>query len=600
MKNLIVAAVLWFAAGPARAQLAGCQHTSGLLQLQKVRATASGTQILGCLNASFDVLSSSTAVPTSTSAVTFVSSVTITGAGGLSVTYGISAATITTTGAATIYDTLIASANVNIRAGSTEHKLRYYGNPSSGDPAQTNVLMIQNMHPNLPSAIRFEDAAGDEMGAIGYSNLNGNIYGPNIMFLGLSSLLSGVGSAYAVAPQFRIINSGLYSGTAHSFIVAESSGNGAFMLIRDGQGAGLESGSPPVGFYHDGAGNIGINQNFLANNNTDPIMPSTLTVVGSAQFGSTGISTFSSAGGLAIASGQSITLSGGGQITGASAGLYGTPSINVTNLTMTGAITSYPVTISGGSVTVNNGIIGTIYGISAATGNFTGTGANYSLTTSSGISVGSGQILFTGAGQGVGYGANAGGVAGMPGYGMYLPGNATYGSVNLVYDSFGNQPYIASRDSRNPATVPKFAINATGVGIGTDSPATPLHVVGAIRQTDTLSCTLGLKSDANGTITGCVASSRTIKKNISDSVYSGSIIDKLRPRYFEYINPSRDGGGLHAGFIAEEVEEVFPRAVVPAGENLKGVDANAMISLLVQEVQQLRKRVAVLEKNRVR
>src|SRR3990167_10919573 len=93
MKNLIVAAVLWFAAGPARAQLAGCQHTRGLLQLQKIRATASGTQILGCLNASFDVLSSSTAVPTSTSAVTFASSVTITGAGGLAVTYGVTAAT---------------------------------------------------------------------------------------------------------------------------------------------------------------------------------------------------------------------------------------------------------------------------------------------------------------------------------------------------------------------------------------------------------------------------------------------------------------------------------------------------------------------------
>ena len=58
------------AAIPASAQLTGCQYTSGGLQLQKVRASASGTQILGCLNISLDSLSASSASLTgSTSAV---------------------------------------------------------------------------------------------------------------------------------------------------------------------------------------------------------------------------------------------------------------------------------------------------------------------------------------------------------------------------------------------------------------------------------------------------------------------------------------------------------------------------------------------------
>ncbi|MEK7124983.1 MAG: tail fiber domain-containing protein, partial [Patescibacteria group bacterium] len=124
---------------------------------------------------------------------------------------------------------------------------------------------------------------------------------------------------------------------------------------------------------------------------------------------------------------------------------------------------------------------------------------------------------------------------------------------------------------------------------------TAFNVTGAITQSDTLSCTLGLKSDAAGTITGCVTSDRALKKNIVDMPYSNSVIDRLRPRTFDYKRPDRDGGGHHAGFVAQEVLSILPSAVVPAGNKLLGVDSLAITAALVKEVQELRKRVSALE-----
>lgn len=69
MKSLIMLMLL--AVMPAKAQLTGCQYTSGGLTLSKVRSTASGTQIFGCINDTFDRLSSSAAYVSSTSRPTF-------------------------------------------------------------------------------------------------------------------------------------------------------------------------------------------------------------------------------------------------------------------------------------------------------------------------------------------------------------------------------------------------------------------------------------------------------------------------------------------------------------------------------------------------
>lgn len=52
---------------------------------------------------------------------------------------------------------------------------------------------------------------------------------------------------------------------------------------------------------------------------------------------------------------------------------------------------------------------------------------------------------------------------------------------------------------------------------------------------------------------------------------------------------------VHSGFIAQEVGQVWPPAMVSAGANYKGVDPNAMLSVLVMEVQEQRRRVNELQ-----
>lgn len=70
MRFLIVGILAAVAALPTRAQLTGCQYTTGPLQLSKVRSTAVGTQMWNCINDSFDRLSSSGTLNSTTSIAT--------------------------------------------------------------------------------------------------------------------------------------------------------------------------------------------------------------------------------------------------------------------------------------------------------------------------------------------------------------------------------------------------------------------------------------------------------------------------------------------------------------------------------------------------
>ena len=123
------------------------------------------------------------------------------------------------------------------------------------------------------------------------------------------------------------------------------------------------------------------------------------------------------------------------------------------------------------------------------------------------------------------------------------------------------------------------------VGIGTTAPQQALHVVGTIEQTTELSCATGLTTDANGAINGCVASDISLKQDIENITFDPTLIDRLRPVTYHWIDSSKFDNKIHSGFIAQEVQLVDPFAVKPAGKDLLGIDNSALAADIVLDLQ---------------
>jgi hypothetical protein len=131
------------------------------------------------------------------------------------------------------------------------------------------------------------------------------------------------------------------------------------------------------------------------------------------------------------------------------------------------------------------------------------------------------------------------------------------------------------------------------VGIGTTTPSYKFVVAGTIQQASSTNCSLGIVTDANGVFNGCVASSRTLKRNIKDYVYNSSIIDQLQPVTYYWKDPNR-GSGEKIGFIADDVKKVLPQAAVSGGDNLLAVDPNGILAVVVSELQNVRQSIIAL------
>jgi hypothetical protein len=91
------------------------------------------------------------------------------------------------------------------------------------------------------------------------------------------------------------------------------------------------------------------------------------------------------------------------------------------------------------------------------------------------------------------------------------------------------------------------------------------------------------------------SSDKRLKENITDANSAGEIIDAIQVRQFDWKS---DGSHQRYGMVAQELLEVAPEAVSQLAnpEEMMGVDYSKLVPMLVKEIQQLRVRVAQLEK----
>ncbi len=92
-------------------------------------------------------------------------------------------------------------------------------------------------------------------------------------------------------------------------------------------------------------------------------------------------------------------------------------------------------------------------------------------------------------------------------------------------------------------------------------------------------------------------SDEILKKNIKKKNGGLTSIGKLNPIEFDY--KAEKGGKKHLGFSAQEVEKVLPNLVHKNEEGVKSIKMIEMIPLLVGAIQELKKEVELLKKEKL-
>jgi hypothetical protein len=182
------------------------------------------------------------------------------------------------------------------------------------------------------------------------------------------------------------------------------------------------------------------------------------------------------------------------------------------------------------------------------------------------------------------------------GGGSVTGGHAIIGqtsTLNLVFDGNEIQGRVAQTSSDlflNDRGGDVILARQGNVGVGTVSPSERLHVAGNICATGTI----GVCSDAR------------FKKNVAGMADALAKVTRLRGIHFDWRQdefPDREfDDARQAGFIAQELKEVYPEAVRQGSDGAYSVDYGRLTPLLVeaikeqqQENEDLKQRVAALE-----
>ena len=151
----------------------------------------------------------------------------------------------------------------------------------------------------------------------------------------------------------------------------------------------------------------------------------------------------------------------------------------------------------------------------------------------------------------------------------------TLGKTSVLFDGTNQNGFIAKTTRALNGSAFAGFVNSSGT------------VIGSISQ------------DSSSTVNYITSSDQRLKENITNSDDSGSTIDAIKIRKFNWI---ADGAHEKYGFIAQELKAVVPNAVSGMGlpddeDPMLGVDSSKLMALAIKEIQMLRARVAELENN---
>ncbi len=159
------------------------------------------------------------------------------------------------------------------------------------------------------------------------------------------------------------------------------------------------------------------------------------------------------------------------------------------------------------------------------------------------------------------------------------------GWASGAYDVFLSTGQTASKMhfGTSDQFTPDLTIDASGnVGVGTTTPTQKLHVVGNLRVQGATDCTLGNGSGA----TNCTSDQR-LKDNINPIPNALDKIQRIKGVEFVWNERSLSPGQESIGVIAQDIQEVFPTAVIENDEGYLSVDYAVLVAPLIEGTKEL-------------